>query len=81
MYNLRKKLEKDKNPAQMVINLLMNSMYGKTVIRPLETDTVLKDDKDDFGKYAYFKYSYIDSGIEFNGNYYIEKIKTGSITL
>ena len=29
LYNLRLKLKKDKNPAQMVIKLLMNSMYGK----------------------------------------------------
>ena len=29
LYNLRLKLKQDKNPAQIVIKLLMNSMYGK----------------------------------------------------
>ena len=35
----------------MVIKLLMNSMYGKTIIKPVETDTIVKDNRDDFEKY------------------------------
>ena len=34
----------------MVIKLLMNSMYGKPIIKPVETYTIVKDNKDDFGK-------------------------------
>ena len=34
----------------MVIKLLMNSLYGKTIIKPIETDTAVKDNQDDFGK-------------------------------
>ena len=37
LYNLRLKMKKDKNPAQVVILLLMNSMYGETIIEPVET--------------------------------------------
>ena len=48
LYNLRLKFKKDKNPAQMVITLLMNNMYGKTIIKPVETYTSVKDDKYDF---------------------------------
>ena len=51
LYNLRLKLQQDKHPAQIVIKLLMNSMYGKTVIKPVETDTIVKDSRDDFEKY------------------------------
>ena len=36
LYNLRLKLKKDKNPAQIVIKLLMNSTYGKTILKPVE---------------------------------------------
>ena len=50
LYNLRLKMKQDKNPAQVVIKLLMNSMYGKTVIKPVETDTIVKDNRDDFEK-------------------------------
>ena len=51
----------------MVIKLLMNSMYGKTIIKPVETDSIVKGNKDDFEKYVSYKYNYIDSVIEVNG--------------
>ena len=76
MYNLRLKLKQDKNPAQIVIKLLMNSMYGKTIIKPVETDTVVKDNKEDFGKYISYNYNYIGSVIETNGTYCIKKVKS-----
>ena len=50
LYNLRLELNKDNHPAQMVIKFLMNRMYGKTVIRPVETDTIVKDNEDDVDK-------------------------------
>ena len=61
LYDLRKKLKQEKNPAQMVIRLLMNSMYGKTIIKPVGTDTIVKDDRDDFEKYISYNYNYIGS--------------------
>ena len=48
LYDLRKNLKQEKNPAQIVIKLLMNSMYGKTIIKPVETYTIVKDNRDDF---------------------------------
>ena len=50
LYNVRLKLKRDKRPAQMVIKLLMNSMYGKTIIKPVEKDTIVKYIKDELGK-------------------------------
>ena len=41
-----------KEPAQIVIKLLMNSVYGKTFIKPVETYTTVKDNMIDFGKYT-----------------------------
>ena len=58
----------------MVITLLMNSMSGKTIIKPVETDTTVKDDRDGFGKYISYNYNYIDSVIEVNGIFYIKKV-------
>ena len=51
----------------MLIKLLMNSMYGKTIIKPVETDTIVKDNRDDFEKYISYNHNYIDSVIEVNG--------------
>ena len=53
----------------------MNSMYGKTIIKPVETDTIVKDNRDDFEKYISYNYNYIDSVIEVNCKFYIKKVK------
>ena len=53
LYLPRLKLKQENNPAQIVIKLLMNSMHGKTAIQPVETNTIVKDNRDDFGK-VYF---------------------------
>ena len=60
----------------MVITLLMNSMYGTTIIKPVGTDTIVKDNRYDFGKYVSYNHSYIGSVIEVKGKLYISKAKT-----
>ena len=75
LYDLRKKLKQDKNHAQMVIKLLMGSMYCKTIIKPVETYINVKDNRDGFDKYISYSNSYIDSVIEVNGKLYIKTFK------
>ena len=60
----------------MVIKLLMNSMYGKTVIKPIEPDTIIKYSQHDFETYVSLNHNYIDSVLEVNGRYYIKKVKS-----
>ena len=48
---LRLKVANDENPAQMVITLLMKLYVRKTIIKPIETDTVVKDNQKGFEKY------------------------------
>ena len=55
--DLRLRLKYDYNPAEMVIKLLMNSMYGKTIIKPVEPDTIIKYSRDDFGKCVSLNYN------------------------
>ena len=74
MYDLRLNLRNGKSPAQVVIKLLMNSMCGKT-IKPVETDTTIKKYIGDFEQYSSLNYNYIDSVLEVNGRYYIQKVK------
>ena len=69
LYNLRLKFKKGENPAQMVIKLLMNTMYGR-ITKPIETDTNVKDNQDDFGKCMSYNYDYIDSVLKVDGRYY-----------
>ena len=74
LYNLRLELKQDKDPAQIVIKLLMNPKNGKTIIKPVETDTIVKDNENDFEKYIPYNYNYIDSVIEVNDKSYIKKV-------
>ena len=52
----------------------MNSMYGKTIIKPVETYTIVKDNRDDFEKYISYTFNYIDSVTEVNGTFCIKKV-------
>lgn len=42
IYQLRKEYKKQHNPLQEVLKLLMNSTYGKTIQKPIETKCVYK---------------------------------------
>ena len=70
LYDLRLTLKDDSNPSEDVIQLLMGSMHGKTIIQPVETDTIIKDSRDDFEKYIPLSYNYIGSALEVNGRYH-----------
>ena len=52
----------------------MDSMYGKTILKPVETDTIIKDSRNDFEKYISLNYNYIGSILEVSGRYYIKKV-------
>ena len=56
LYSKRKELKKNKNPAQIVIKELMNSMYGKTILKPIQTDTVVSKEED-YAKYVSYNYN------------------------
>ena len=71
---MRKESKKTKNPAQVVIKEIMNSMYGKASLKQIETETVVKAEQD-FHKYACFNYNCIQSSIRVGDRYYIEKVK------
>ena len=73
LYNLRLRMKQNKNPAHVVIELLMNLMYGKAIIKPIETDTIVKGNRYDFEKYISYNYNCIDSIIVVNGKFYIKK--------
>ena len=50
LFDQRLKYKNEKNPLQLVIKLMMNSGYGKTGLKPIDTNTlyVNEDDKNNF---------------------------------
>ena len=69
-------MKKDENPAQVFIKLLMNSMYGKTITKPIEPYTIIAYSQHDSERYVSLNYNYIDSVSEVNGRYYIKEVKS-----
>lgn len=55
LFNQRLQAKKDKNPIQAVYKLLMNSSYGKTLLKPIEDETsYVSNYKSDEGEQSYF---------------------------
>jgi len=66
-FELRKQLKKDKNPAQIVYKLLLNSCYGKTVLKQNKNKVDIINDKD-FDKFITYQYNYIKNIIDLENN-------------
>lgn len=50
LFEERLKKKEEKNPIQIVYKLIMNSAYGKTILKPIKTKTIIVNskDKDDY---------------------------------
>ena len=65
LFNTRLALKSDENKAQLLYKEIMNSIYGKTILKPIETETkiISKDELDNFlcRNYNWIKqFEYID---------------------
>ncbi len=58
IFKLRLALKKKKNKAQMVYKLIMNSAYGKTILKPINTEEAIVSEKDK-DKFLRDNYNYI----------------------
>jgi hypothetical protein len=76
LFNLRLKYKNEGNPTQEIIKLILNSIYGKTILKPIETDVKLIDKKDS-DEYVFRNYNSIESYEEiYNSKFVkIDKIK------
>ncbi len=79
LFDERANMKQEGNPAQQAIKLLMNSIYGKLLQRPITTETVIKDSEEAFNKFLELNYNFIESAIQVQlGNkhkYYIQRMK------
>ena len=77
LFNQRLKYKKEKNPLQLVFKELMNSSYGKSCLKPIDTDSYYIK-KEDFLEYIIKNYHYVkEVTLLSNKKYYkIKLIKT-----
>ncbi len=53
LYDTRNRLKKEKNPAEAIYKLIMNSIYGKCLQKPRDKKLTVKYNKKEMDKYIY----------------------------
>lgn len=76
LFQLRLRYKKEKNPLQNTIKLLLNSIYGKSILKPIECETKCVPKKKLYA-YIHRNYNYIKEVNECDGidNVYVKRIK------
>jgi len=76
LFNERKKWKSQGNPIEMIYKLIMNSGYGRSIMKEIETESKFFNTKESFQKYLSKNYNYINEYSEYgNGKYKVKKIK------
>jgi DNA polymerase type B, organellar and viral len=71
----RLKLKKEGNPAQEIYKLLMNSGYGKTIMKPVDSQVKFFEDKKAYETYHRRHYNWITSHIYFGNKVRCDMVK------
>lgn len=66
IFNKRKQLKKEKNVAELIYKLIMNSGYGKAIQKSHNTDTKIFDNREKFEKYLSKNYNKVKSWITYD---------------
>tara|TARA_R110002096_G_scaffold117316_1_gene254342 strand:+ start:567 stop:3896 length:3330 start_codon:yes stop_codon:yes gene_type:complete len=74
LFKARLKAKAVGNPIQKIYKLLMNSCYGKCLLKPIDTDMEMVSKKK-WDKYLSYNYNFIKSAVELEKEYIVKKIK------
>lgn len=75
LFNERLRLIEEKNPIQETYKLILNSIYGKTILKDMKTINIYKDDEDSMLDYVYRNADYIKDYQQLHGsNKYLIKV-------
>ena len=77
LFDQRKKYKSEKNPVEQIFKLVMNSVYGKTIMKPVSTKTRLIKEKD-YDRFENKNYNYIMSAEKLEGadSYQVKTIES-----
>lgn len=76
LFNERALKKKQGNPIQEVYKLIMNSGYGKSIMKPVDSETKIFDDVDEFSVYLSRNYNWIKEFTYFGDKVKVKTIKT-----
>ena len=61
IFNERKKLKAQKNPAEVVYKLIMNSAYGKSILKEIETEIQFFNNEEDMNVFISRNYNWVQN--------------------
>lgn len=67
VFNMRLKKKAEKCASETLYKLIMNSSYGKTIMKEQSTKLVYKDNKEEFLKYVSRNYNHIREAVNIKG--------------
>jgi hypothetical protein len=76
LFDERLRYKKLKNNIELVYKLIMNSGYGKSIMKPVETEAKFFDDEKEFDVYYSRNYNWISSYVKFENKIKVNKLKT-----
>jgi len=76
LFDERARLKKLGNPAEQVYKLLMNSGYGKSIMKPIENEAQFFDNEDEFNVFLSRNYNWVRDYTYFGNKIRVNKIKT-----
>ena len=76
LFNERLRLKKEGNPAETIYKLIMNSGYGKSIMKPIDSESRIFDDEDAFNVYISRNYNWITSWCKFGTKTEVKSVKT-----
>ena len=74
LYDERQKYKKIKNPIEKAYKLIINSAYGKTMLKPIDVESKIVR-KVKFQEYLSYKHNFIKDIIEIGDNFIVSSIK------
>jgi hypothetical protein len=76
LFNERLRLKKEGNPAETIYKLIMNSGYGKSIMKPIDSESRIFDNEDAFNVYLSRNYNWITSWCKFGTKTEVKSVKT-----
>lgn len=76
VFDERLRMKKEGNPAQEVFKLIMNSGYGKSIMKPVDTETKIFDNEEKFKTWFSRHYNWVIEGTKFGKKTKVKVVKS-----
>jgi hypothetical protein len=75
LFEARLQKKKEKNPAEMIYKLIMNSGYGKSIMKAVETESRFFDDEDAYKVFVSRNYNSCTTITQFGKKFKVKSVK------